>query len=234
MRVEYLTLVAVCLLCYLTYDLRKKSILPRPSKKNGSVVFDTSALIDGRIADVLRCGFLAESTLIIPKVVLRELQLLADGRDTHKRERARAGLEVAGILQQEFSDRCVIDATGFGTTEKTDELLLQIAREKRAQLCTTDFNLNQVARVEKIAVINVNELAQVMRPKILPGEAITVKIIQKGEAPGQGIGYLEDGTMAVIDNTTTRMKNTMVTATVERMIQTKAGKMVFARYDGRK
>jgi uncharacterized protein YacL len=165
---------------------------------------------------------MADSDIIIPKVVLRELQLLADGRDAHKRERARAGLEAAGELQEEFAERCVLDSFGFGTKEKTDELLLQITANRNARLCTTDYNLNQVAIVEKIAVLNVNELAQVMRPKILPGETITVKILQKGESPGQGVGYLEDGTMAVVDNTTPKMKNTFVVAKVERMIQTKA------------
>lgn len=230
MSLDTVILVLVIVVGLLTYDTRRKLMATKITKKGSTVVFDTSALIDGRVADVLRCGFLADATIVIPKVVLRELQLLADGRDTHKRERARAGLEVAGEIQQEFSERCVIDAIGFGESEKTDEVLLQIAARRNAWLCTTDFNLNQVAIVEKIAVLNVNELAQVMRPKILPGETITVKIIQKGESPGQGIGYLEDGTMAVIDNTTPKMKHATITATVERMIQTKAGKMVFARY----
>ncbi len=232
---EYLELVVLLLLSYMVYDTRKRvSASVRITKKTGAVVYDTSALIDGRIADVLRSGFLSDAQIVIPKVVLRELQLLADGRDTHKRDRARAGLEVAGALQQEFPDRIILDSTGFGTPQKTDEVLLQIATKRNAMLCTTDFNLNQVALVEKIVVLNVNELAQVMRPKILPGEVISVKILQKGESPGQGIGYLEDGTMAVIDNTTSKMKNSTISATVERMIQTKAGKMVFARYEAPK
>jgi uncharacterized protein YacL len=231
MSKDYFMLFMMSVLIFLMYDTRKKVGSNRPSRKKGSVVLDTSALIDGRIVDVFRCGFMADSDIIIPKVVLRELQLLADGRDAHKRERARAGLEAAGELQEEFAERCVLDSFGFGTKEKTDELLLQITANRNARLCTTDYNLNQVAIVEKIAVLNVNELAQVMRPKILPGETITVKILQKGESPGQGVGYLEDGTMAVVDNTTPKMKNTFVVAKVERMIQTKAGKMVFARYE---
>ncbi len=234
MSYDLIIILLLFFLTYLTIDTRRKLLTTKVSKRSRPIVLDTSALIDGRVADILRCGFLTDSSLVIPKVVLRELQLLADGRDSHKRERARAGLEVAGEIQNEFPERCFIDATGFGVSEKTDEVLLQIAASKGAWLCTTDYNLNQVAIVEKITVLNVNELAQVMRPKILPGEDITVKIIQKGESPGQGIGYLEDGTMAVIDNTTPKMKNAVVIARVERMIQTKAGKMVFARYDSRK
>jgi uncharacterized protein YacL len=198
-----------------------------PKQKN-SVIIDTSALIDGRIVDVAKSGFL-QSSITVPKVVLNELQNLADGRDPFKRERARLGLDMVAELQSIKGLRVTIDNFMKNSSEKTDETLLMLAKKRRATLCTTDYNLNKVATSEGVRVINVNELAQIMRPTVLAGEQIQVKLIQKGEARGQGVGYLEDGTMVVVENTTPKMHNSTVNPTVEKMIQTKAGKMVFAR-----
>lgn len=192
-----------------------------------AVVMDTSALIDGRITDIAKAGFL-QKNVVIPKIVLRELQLLADGRDAHKRERARLGLDVVAELQQIKSVSVTIDDFKENSSALTDDLLIKLALRRKAQLCTTDFNLNKVAVAEGLQVLNVNELAQVLRPKVLPSELVEVKIIQKGESNTQGVGYLDDGTMVVVDGAVKHMSKT-VTATVDRMIQTKAGKMIFAK-----
>ncbi len=218
--------IAALIVIYLLFDIRHKVSNSQP-KSLKTTIMDSSALIDGRIVDVAKSGFIPQR-ILIPKVVLQELQLLADGRDTHKRERARVGLDVVIELQHLKGLRVIIDEYMKNSTEKTDEILIQLAKERGAMLCTTDFNLNKVATAEGIVVLNVNELAQVMRPKLLPGETIEVKIIQKGEGVGQGVGYLDDGTMAVIDGAS-KMQGKMVTAQVERMIQTKAGKMIFAK-----
>jgi uncharacterized protein YacL len=208
------------------FDIRSNVRNKSTRKSDSSIVMDSSALIDGRIVDIVKSGFLARR-IIVPKVVLQELQLLADGRDAHKRVRARLGLDVVIELQQLKAVIVIIDEYKKNSNQPTDELILELAKSRNADLCTTDFNLNKVATAEGVAVLNVNELAQVMRPKMLPGEIISVKIIQKGEASGQGVGYMEDGTMAVVDGAARMMKKT-VSARVERMIQTKAGKMIFA------
>ncbi len=228
---DALLLLLVTILLIVSIDTRRQLYRTTTKhKKSGELILDTSALIDARIVDIARSGFLGDSRYVIPKVVLRELQQLADGRDTHKRERARVGLESAAELQTLFGKKCVIDDYGMSSKDLTDDLLISISQKKHASLVTTDYNLNKVAVAEGIVVLNVNELAQVLRPKALPGEIVRVKLIQKGEGHAQSVGYLDDGTMVIVENTTSRLKNTTVSATVERMIQTKAGKMIFARY----
>jgi uncharacterized protein YacL len=220
------------LVVYLLIDIRK-SLNKSPQKsKNSSVVIDTSALIDGRITEVARAGFLT-GNIIIAKKVLDELQLLADGRDAHKRERARYGLDVVDELKNQKDTNVIIDDIKINSDLSTDEFILQLALKRKARLCTTDFNLNKVASLEGIKVLNVNELAQSLRPKVLPGEVVEVKIIQDGESKNQGVGYLDDGTMVVVDNAI-RMRHKTITATVDRMIQTKAGKMCFATFKQKK
>jgi len=226
---ETIEAIAIAAVLYMLWDIRNKVTSGKQtSGSKSSVVMDTSALIDGRVLEVIKNGFLP-GTIIVPKKVLDELQLLADGKDAHKRERARYGLDIIQALQQLKNTQVIIDDYLANKDTLTDEAILKIAKSRKARLCTTDFNLNKVATVEGVTVLNVNELAQVMRPKILPGEQIEVKIIQKGESDGQGVGYLEDGTMAVVDNGLRSMNKT-IKATVDRMIQTKAGKMVFATY----
>lgn len=220
------TIVAIVGL-YLLFDIRWKlgDKSGRP-KNNGTVVMDSSALIDGRIFEVIKSGFV-NGTIIVPKRVLDELQLLADGKDSHKRARARYGLDLVQDLKQLKDVNLIIDERFVNSELSTDESVLQIAKISGARMCTTDFNLNKVATVEDVVVMNVNELAQSLRPSVLPGEVIEVKIIQKGESKGQGIGYLDDGTMVVVDKVQ-RMNGKLVSAIVDRMIQTKAGKMIFA------
>lgn len=197
------------------------------TKKSGKqqVLLDSSTIIDGRIIDIAVAGFVP-GQLIVPKFIVSELQLLADGQDAHKRERARFGLDVIARLQEELKDVKIIDFQA--TAKNTDDKLLETAKKRGAMLCTNDFNLNKVAVIEGVTVLNVNQLAQAVRPTALPGEKHAVKIVQKGSNKNQGVGYLEDGTMVVV-NDAGRMINKTVDVTVTRMLQTEAGKMMFAR-----
>ncbi|MDO8265457.1 MAG: hypothetical protein Q7T41_00775 [Candidatus Saccharibacteria bacterium] len=219
----YILLTVVLLLLL---DIRFNLLKQKQPKYGSTVVMDTSALIDARILDIVKSGFVI-SNIVISKTVLDELQLIADGRDAHKRERARLGLDIVSELQQLKTSTVIIYKNKAIKDQTTDESVLLLAKKLKASLCTTDYNLNKVAVAEGVTVLNVNELAQVMRPKILPGEKISVKILQKGEGIGQGVGYLDDGTMTVVEGAF-KMRGQTVTATVDRMIQTKAGKMIFA------
>ncbi|HSX36147.1 MAG TPA: TRAM domain-containing protein [Patescibacteria group bacterium] len=191
------------------------------------VVLDSCALIDGRIAEIVRAGFVA-SELVIPQFILNELQMLADGNDSHKRERARYGLDVAHELQDSAPMRVVVDRTIFPNIQATDDKLVALAKKLSAQLYTTDYNLSKVAAVEGVQVLNVNELSQALRPITLPGETLNIKIIQKGSNRDQGVGYLDDGTMIVIEGGA-RYVGTEKPVVVTRMHQTVAGKMVFGQ-----
>jgi uncharacterized protein YacL len=197
------------------------------SRRPRKLILDSCALIDGRIAEIVRSGFLADE-LVIPQFILNELQLLADGNDSHKRERARYGLDIAHELQDSAPMRVMVDRTVLPGVETTDDKLLALAKKTGAQLYTTDYNLSKVAAVEGINVLNVNELSQSLRPIALPGEALTIRIVQKGSNREQGVGYLDDGTMIVIEGGA-RFVGRVVPVTVTRMHQTVAGKMVFGQ-----
>lgn len=195
--------------------------------KPRKLILDSCALIDGRIAEIVRSGFLADE-LIIPQFIINELQLLADGSDSHKRERARYGLDIAHELQDSAPMRVVVDRTVLPGVDTADDKLVALAKKLDAQLYTTDYNLSKVAAVEGVNVLNVNELAQSLRPIALPGETLSIRIIQKGSNRDQGVGYLDDGTMIVIENAA-RLVGRVVPVTVTRMHQTVAGKMVFGQ-----
>lgn len=197
----------------------------QPQKKEKGIVLDSCALIDGRIVEVMQSGFIHEP-VIVPKYVLRELQMLADGSDNHKRARARHGLEASDKLRQLLGDMYSVDESDI-QAPTTDDRLVLLAKKRRAKLCTTDYNLNKVAGSEGITVLNVNELAHAMRPNMLPGEEQEVKILQKGEGRNQGVGYLEDGTMVVVENAAKHI-GTKQFVVIERSLQTVAGKMSFA------
>jgi uncharacterized protein YacL len=189
------------------------------------VIMDSSALIDGRVAEIVRTGFM-RSDIVIPQFILSELQLLADGGDSHKRERARYGLDIANELQDSAQQRVLIDRTAFPEVPTTDDKLVALAKKLGAQLFTTDYNLAKVAAVEGVQVLNVNELSHSLRPNKLPGETLNIKIIQRGSSREQGVGYLDDGTMIVIEGGA-RFIGREVPVNVTRMHQTVAGKMVF-------
>jgi uncharacterized protein YacL len=191
------------------------------------LILDSCALIDGRITEIVRTGFLV-SELIIPQFILSELQLLADGNDSHKRERARYGLDIAHELQDSAPMAVVVDRTVFPNIQTNDDKLVALAKKLHAQLYTTDYNLSKVAAVEGVQVLNVNELAQALRPISLPGETLTIKILQKGSNRDQGVGYLDDGTMIVIEGGA-KYVGREVPVSVTRMHQTVAGKMVFGQ-----
>jgi len=203
--------------------------IPKIKIKNSKqkvALLDSCALIDGRIVELVKTGF-APDHLVVPEFIVSELQLLADGNDSHKRERARFGLEVVQQLQQEPGISLDIDHTKINV-KTTDEKLVKLASKNGADLYTTDFNLNQVASIEGVRVLNVNELSHALRPIALPGETHEVKIIQTGSNRDQGVGYLEDGTMIVVDNAR-RDIGKKIKVHVTRTHQTIAGKMLFAQ-----
>lgn len=191
------------------------------------LILDSCALIDGRIVEIVNTRFLGDE-LVIPQFILTELQLLADGNDSHKRERARFGLDIAHQLQDSAPNLVTIDRTVFTQQVVTDDKLVLLAKKLKAQLYTTDYNLGKVAAIEGIHVLNVNELAQGLRPIALPGETLNIKIVQKGSNRDQGVGYLDDGTMIVVDGAAKHIGKIMP-VTVMRMHQTVAGKMVFGQ-----
>jgi uncharacterized protein YacL len=220
-------LLEVVLLCIVIWMLAgKPTQLGGLLNRRNKIILDSCALIDGRIVEIVRGGFVV-SELVIPQFILNELQLLADGSDSHKRERARYGLDIAHELQ-DTAPLVVIDRTVFSGIDATDDKLVALAKKQHAQLYTTDYNLGKVAAVEGVQVLNVNELSQSLRPITLPGEMLTIKIIQKGSNRDQGVGYLDDGTMIVIEGGA-RYVGREVPVSVTRMHQTVAGKMVFGQ-----
>lgn len=202
-------------------------IKPINVAKSGAkaTVLDSCALIDGRIVELVRAGFISNN-LIVPEFIVAELQLLADGSDSHKRERARFGLEVVRQLQAEPGVNLTINKIKIDEPT-TDDKLVTLAKKIQADLYTTDFNLNQVANIKGVRVLNINELSQAMRPVALPGEGFEVKIIQGGSNKDQGVGYMEDGTMVVVDNAK-RDIGKSIKVKITRTHQTVAGKMLFA------
>lgn len=195
-------------------------------RRRDAIVVDTSALIDGRIVSVARSGFIL-TTLIIPRSVVAELQYMADNADATKRVRARFGLDVIQELQQLKDIKVEILQDGK-TPHGVDVKLVELAKKYRTLLCTVDYNLNKVAQVEGVTVLNINELAQVLRPRYLPGERYFIALTEKGSDSHQGVGHLADGTMVVVENA-----NHLIGQKVEieftRMLQTHAGKMMFAK-----
>lgn len=190
------------------------------------IYVDTSVLIDGRILNVARSGFL-DGDLIILKSVLRELQLLADGKDSDKRNRARAGLDVVAELERVININTEIFNDGE-EYKKVDEELLKFAKETKSAILTLDYNLIKVAEAEKIETLNINDLALAVRNEFLPGEKIKLKITEKGSNRGQGVGHLNDGTMVVVDNAANKVGRE-VTVEFVKFYETAAGKMIFAK-----
>lgn len=195
--------------------------------KRSSILIDTSVLMDGRIVAIAKSGFLSD-TVVIPRSVVGELQFLADNADADKRARARFGLDVVSELQAMPSVTVELLQDGSKASEGVDERLLSLAKANSAALCTIDFNLNKVALVEGIRVLNVNELAQSLRMAHLPGEIMTLSLVQKGQDSHQAVGYLDDGTMVVVEHAN-GMIGKAVQVEIIRSLQTAAGKMMFAK-----
>ncbi|MCD6430669.1 MAG: TRAM domain-containing protein [Deltaproteobacteria bacterium] len=190
-------------------------------------IVDTSVIIDGRIADVCETGFI-EGTLIIPQFVLHELQLIADSSDSLKRIRGRRGLDILKRIQNQAKVQIHITEEDFPRIKEVDAKLVALAKKRGAQILTNDFNLNKVADLQGVGVLNLNQLAEAMKPLVLPGETLDVLVSKEGKEPMQGIAYLNDGTMVVIDHGRHLVGET-AKVTVTSVLQTTAGRMIFAR-----
>lgn len=224
-----LLLIVTAEVSYLIIKLPKNSLVAR--RQSRRILLDTSVLIDGRIVSIAKSGFIG-GTLVIPRSVIGELQYLADAADHDKRARARSGLDIVAELQAMPGVEVEILQDGSKADEGVDERLLSLAKKYGAAICTLDYNLNKVALVEEIAILNVNELAQSLRMAHLPGEKLLLELVQKGQDTHQAVGYLPDGTMVVVEHASKLIGQT-VEVEIIRSLQTAAGRMMFAKQLGR-
>ena len=194
-------------------------------------ILDTSVIIDGRIADIVETGFL-EGSLVIPQFVLRELQLVADSADSLKRNRGRRGLDILQRIQKMSQLNVQILEDDFPNIREVDMKLIELAKVYNCKIVTNDFNLNKVAGLHGVDVLNINELANALKPIVLPGETMRVFILKEGKEYNQGVAYLDDGTMVVVDNAKKMISRT-IDISVTSVLQTTAGKMIFGRFDDR-
>ena len=194
-------------------------------------ILDTSVIIDGRIADIAETGFL-DGIVVIPQFVLRELQLVADSADSLKRNRGRRGLDILQRIQKIVTVSVQIVEDDFPTVREVDLKLIELAKAYEAKIITNDFNLNKVAQLQGVEVLNINELANALKPIVLPGETMRVFILKEGKEYNQGVAYLDDGTMVVVDNAR-KLIGKNVDIAVTSVLQTTAGKMIFGKFDDR-
>jgi len=208
--------------------------LPMAGRKVGRVpnqiILDTSAVIDGRMADIVQTGFIM-ATLVVPRFVLDELRYVADSPDALRRNRGRRGLDILGRLQKEAPVPMEVSEIDFEDTRDVDSKLIRLAKSMDCSIMTNDFNLNRVAELEGVHVLNVNHLANAVKVVVLPGEEMAVRIIQEGTESGQGVGFLDDGTMVVVEGGR-RYMNEKLDVIVTRVLQTVAGRMIFAAPKG--
>jgi uncharacterized protein YacL len=208
----------------------KKLIVTNDDETVGSLsykILDTSVIIDGRIADVCDTGFI-EGILVIPNFVLNELQMIADSADSIKRNRGRRGLDILNKMQKDQSIMVKITDMDFADTNEVDAKLVKLAKIMNAKVLTNDFNLNKVAEFHGVHVLNINQLTNALKPVVLPGEEMRVSLIKEGKDSHQAIGYLDDGTMVVVENGRKKI-NQEVDVTVTSVLQTTAGRMIFTR-----
>ncbi len=235
-----LQIILILIFCYLGMIIAMRGkdefnlIIPyikfvRQDKKDDVILLDTSVIIDGRAADMLHTKFI-EGRLVIPRFVLRELQQIADSQDALKRNRGRRGLDILNKLQKspEFDVR--IQEDDFPDVREVDAKLVKLAKLLGAKVLTNDFNLNKVAELQGVTVLNINELANTLRPVVLPGEVMDVRISKEGKEHNQGVAYLDDGTMIVIDNSR-HLISQSVSVVVTSVLQTSAGRMIFAKLE---
>jgi uncharacterized protein YacL len=190
-------------------------------------ILDTSVIIDGRIAEIVETGFL-DGALVVPQFVLNELQMVADSSDPLKRNRGRRGLDILHRIQKMAGVEVIISDVDFPQVKEVDLKLIELARTLLGRIVTNDFNLNKVAQLRGVEVLNINELANSLKPVVLPGEAMTVFILKEGKEYNQGVAYLDDGTMVVVDNARSRIGRN-VDVVVTSVLQTTAGRMIFGR-----
>lgn len=228
--VNALVLIIFCVICTqlgtaAAKELRRKVETISERRKTIGIL-DTSVIIDGRIADVCETGFL-DGDLIIPQFILKELQTIADSSEPTKRTRGRRGLDILNKMKKQSYVKILIDDTDYPPIKEVDQKLIQMAKETGNALLTNDFNLNKVAEVQSIQVLNINLLANSLKPIVLPGETMKVPILKEGKEHSQGVAYLDDGTMIVVDNGRKHIGKT-VEVTVTSVLQTTAGRMIFA------
>jgi uncharacterized protein YacL len=228
--VNALALIICCIICtqlgaYAAKEIRRKAQIVSERRKIMGIL-DTSVIIDGRIADVCETGFL-DGDLIIPQFVLKELQTIADSSEPTKRTRGRRGLDILNKMKKQSYVKILIDDTDYPSIKEVDQKLIHMAKETGHALLTNDFNLNKVAEVQSIQALNINLLANALKPIVLPGETMKVPILKEGKEHSQGIAYLDDGTMVVVDNGRKHIGKT-VEVTVTSVLQTTAGRMIFA------
>jgi uncharacterized protein YacL len=236
----------VCLLLWMTYvgmvvgankgDMLNLAALggvfgKEKNSQKSFKILDTSVIIDGRIADIAETGFL-DGVLVIPQFVLRELQLVADSADSMKRNRGRRGLDILQRIQKMAHLTVQIVEEDFPNVREVDMKLIELAKIYDCKVVTNDFNLNKVAQLHGVEVLNINELANSLKPIVLPGEIMRVFILKEGKEYNQGVAYLDDGTMVVVDNAK-RLISKTIDITVTSVLQTTAGKMIFGKYDER-
>lgn len=201
----------------------------RQDQRDELILLDTSVIIDGRIADICSTNFI-QGRFVIPRFVLKELQQIADSQDSLKRNRGRRGLDILDKIQKKTNIDVKIEEEDFPEIAEVDAKLVKLAKVLGAKIFTNDFNLNKIAQIQGVTVLNINELANALRPVVLPGEIMEVKVIKEGKEFNQGIAYLEDGTMVVVDNTRNLIGQN-VKALVTSVLQTSAGRMIFAKLD---
>jgi uncharacterized protein YacL len=200
----------------------------RPTRRTAKIL-DTSVIIDGRIADIAEAGFI-DGMMVVPEFVLRELQTVADSTDASKRQRGRRGLDMLQRMQSNNNIQVQIVADDFPAIREVDLKLLELAKKWEAKVVTNDFNLNKVAHLHHVEVLNINDLANALKPVVLPGEKMNVVILKEGKEFNQGVGYLDDGTMVVVDHAR-RMIGRSVEISVTSVLQTASGKMIFGKVD---
>lgn len=212
-------------------NLKKSPTVKKTEKNKKEIIspkiLDTSVIIDGRISDICKTGFI-EGTLVIPEFVLKELRHIADSSDSLKRNRGRRGLDILNILQKDDTVNVVIESKDYDDGIEVDVKLLKLAKELGGKVLTNDFNLNKVAEFQGVEVLNINELANAVKPVVLPGEEMTVMIVKDGKESGQGLAYLDDGTMIVVEGGKKCIGDSVV-VTVTSVLQTAAGRMIFAK-----
>ncbi len=228
-------LMILCLYSGITIVLQTKDdfrfLIPyidfsRRGTREGGLLLDSSALIDGRIADILETR-LVQGPIVLPDYVIREMQALADSRDSMKRERGRRGLDMARRMQKSELYPVTLHQTNIPVDRPVDEELIRTAKELHARIVTTDFNLNKVAQLEGITIVNINDLANAIKPVVLPGQMMQLKLVRQGQESGQAVGYLGDGTMVVVEKSSANIGQTVMVE-VTGSIQTSAGRMIFA------
>jgi len=235
-----LQIILILIFCYLgmVIAMRGKDefnlIVPyvkfvRQDEREDIVLLDTSVVIDGRIADILDTKFV-EGRIVIPRFVLRELQQIADSQDSLKRNRGRRGLDILNRLQKNSHLNVKIQEDDFPEIKDVDAKLVKLAQLLGAKVVTNDFNLNKIAELQGVTVLNINELANALRPVVLPGETMEVRISKEGKEYNQGVGYLDDGTMIVVDNTR-HLIGQIAKVAVTSVLQTSAGRMIFAKLE---